>query len=648
MRALFNGNDLDVAPEDLPAFTYELDGADDLSAIRGSRSTTVKLPASQRNRTAMGGWSADEDSPTAGDFAVLSGTAELFSGRGFVRERGADGYELFALGTNAKWITLLKDKKLRDAGFGVSEPITVYNINATWTDEESELYFPLIDYGGLEGRSFDNFDVPFDWVRPGIRLRPFLSRLFANVGFGLEAKGGFARLFPKLVCPNTNLVSGDNATNSAEFRRTTTTPIAASDGFIQMDFDVVVNDPSNGYSLNGRFTPDFGGRLNVKLTGLQLIANSLSFLPGSRTFTFCIFHVDTGEFVAANDVVVPNSDSWSGDLDIGTFDCLPANTYAVHVAFTSSTPANGIVGTATVNWGFTNVTYVNDTPVSIDDCAPDLGAIEALKGVCSLFNVVPITKGRTVELWYYDEVRGTGAEVDLRARLTAPPRRISADKPEAFLFLHEPDDKDRMIEQARADGGPYSAGDYRMEMGGWDEPQEIDCPFAATAMVNILADANSILPPFRIPAMRDIDGAQSGGFYPNKYGWKPRLLIADGVTNGSWSYGYSAPNPGIGVDNLDYPRCYSYADSVSPSTLFGPVGASQGNAVKQWRNRTRRAVSDRVEVDAVWHDHEVMEHDASNVVRLDQDAGSRLWITETIEQHQFGLGMSTRTTLIPL
>jgi hypothetical protein len=288
------------------------------------------------------------------------------------------------------------------------------------------------------------------------------------------------------------------------------------------------------------------------------------------------------------------------------------------------------------------------SPVSIDDCAPDMGAIEALKGVCSLFNVVPITKGRTVELWYYDEVRGTGAEVDLRARLTAPPRRISADKPEAFLFLHEPDDKDRMIEQARADGGPYSAGDYRMEMGGWDEPQEIDCPFAATAMVNILADANSILPPFRIPAMRDIDGVQSGGFYPNKYGWKPRLLIADGVTNGAWSYGYSQPNPGIGVENLEYPRCYSYADSVSPSTLFGPVGASQGNAVKQWRNRTRRAVSDRVEVDAVWHDHEVMEHDASKVVRLDQDAGARLWITETIEQHQFGLGMSTRTTLIPL
>jgi hypothetical protein len=418
-----------------------------------------------------------------------------------------------------------------------------------------------------------------------------------------------------------------------------------ADGFVQMNFDVVVSDPSSGYSLNGRFTPDFSGRMNVKLTDLIVGAVGL----GLHTFTFCIFHVNTGEFVSAASVQVQDSDSWSGDLDLGTFDCILANTYAVHVAFTEgSSLAAGLVSTSSVEWRLSNITYTHGTPVSIDDCAPDMGAIEALKGVCSLFNVVPITKGRTVELWYYDEVRGTGAEVDLRARLTAPPRRISADKPEAFLFLHEPDDKDRMIEQARADGGPYSAGDYRMEMGGWDEPQEIDCPFAATAMVNILADANSILPPFRIPAMRDIDGVQSGGFYPNKYGWKPRLLIADGVTNGAWSYGYSQPNPGIGVENLEYPRCYSYADSVSPSTLFGPVGASQGNAVKQWRNRTRRAVSDRVEVDAVWHDHEVMEHDASKVVRLDQDAGARLWITETIEQHQFGLGMSTRTTLIPL
>ena len=646
MRALFNGNDLDVAPEDLPAFTYELDGADDLSAIRGSRSTTVKLPASQRNRTAMGGWSADEDSPTAGDFAVLSGTAELFSGRGFVRERGADGYELFALGTNAQWAIRLRSKRLSDAGFGVSEPITVYNINATWTDEESVLYFPLIDYGGLQNRNFSDFDVPFDYVRPGIRLRTFLVKLFADVGFGLEAKGGFARLFPKLVCPNTNseIICGNPFSNDAEFQRNTSTQLVAPSTFIQMDFDQIISDPSNGYNNNGRFTPSVAGRLNVTLKNLELIGNN----SGNNTFYFGVWNLNTSTFMASANVQVPNNSSWSGDVEIGTFDCFATDTYAVYMALFSSTPATGFVGTSNVEWTLSNVTYVNNTPVSIDDCAPDLGAIEAIKGVCSLFNVVPITKGHTVELWYYDEVRGTGAEVDLRARLTAPPRRISADKPEAFLFLHEPDEKDRLIEQARTEGGPYSAGDYRMDMGGWDEPQEIDCPFAATAMVNILADANSILPPFRIPAMRDIDGVQSGGFYPNKYGWKPRLLIADGVTNGSWSYGYSAPNPGIGVDNLDYPRCYSYADSVSPSTLFGPVGASQGNAVKQWRNRTRRAVSDRVEVDAVWHDHEVMEHDASNVVRLDQDAGSRLWITETIEQHQFGLGMSTRTTLIPL
>jgi hypothetical protein len=643
MRALFNGNDLDVAPEDLPAFTYELDGADDLSAIRGSRSTTVKLPASQRNRTAMGGWSADEDSPTAGDFAVLSGTAELFSGRGFVRQRGADGYELFALGTNAKWITLLKDKKLSDAGFGVSDPITVYNINATWTDEESALYFPLIDYGALENRNLTDSDVLFDWVRPGIRLRPFLSRVFANQGFALEAKGGFARLFPKLVCPNTNteIVAGDPANNGAEFSRTTFTQVLESDGFVQMNFDVVVSDPSNGYNNNGRFTTDFSGRMNVFLRNLELNSAGV----GICSFAFCILHVDTGEFVSSATVQTFGTDSWSGDLDLGTFDCVLGNTYAVQVAFSSSAIGVGGIGTSDAEWTLSNIRYTNGTPVSIDDCAPDLGAIEALKGVCSLFNVVPITNGRTVELWYYDEVRGTGAEVDLRGRLTKAPRRVGADKPEAFLFLHERDDKDRLIEQARTEGGPYSAGDYRMEMGGWDKPQKIDCPFASTAMVNILADPGGILTPFRIPAMRDIDGVLSGGVYPNKYGWKPRLLIADGVINGIWSYGDPL---GVNVQNLDYPRCYSYADSVSPSTLFGPVGASQGNAVKQWRNRTRRAVSDRVEVDAVWHDHEVMEHDASKVVRLDQDAGARLWITETIEQHQFGLGMSTRTTLIPL
>ena len=80
MRLEVGGKVLDVEPEEFPRFTFALDDIEDITAVRGARSTTITVPATNANRQALGGYAMAEAGTDELTCKVLEGTAAYFDG----------------------------------------------------------------------------------------------------------------------------------------------------------------------------------------------------------------------------------------------------------------------------------------------------------------------------------------------------------------------------------------------------------------------------------------------------------------------------------------------------------------------------------------------------------------------------------------
>lgn len=652
MIATWDGLELDLAPESFPAFTFRSEGLDDIALVAGDKATTLELPATTRNRMILGGPVMAERSSDTGAFTVAQGTAALFTGTGQVIERSEAGYRIAVVGGNANWMTALKDKRLRDVPMGASVPISRAMIEQTWTDETTSLYWPVVDYGNLENRPGGD-NVSLLYLRPGIRVKPFMEMAFSEAGFGLIAEGAFARLWPKLVMPNTNdsipISEAYLYQSSAEFRKATGQTITLSPvSYQEVTFPTVFSDPGGTYTGTGRYTAPYD--LTTTITATLALRATLFGLDAIQV------RIQLWDFTAGAAIgpeVTRNLTVWSPTLTetivMGGLSIVAGRQIGMRVRGTyfGSNPITQLsIDNGSIIFSTQSVPLQTGIEIDIAGQSPDERVLDVLKWIGRLYCLSFDTRGPSVVMRFHDDYHlpPSAGYFDLDGRIDMAPVKLTEPAPSSFIFKHKVEEKDRLAAEARERGGRFKAGDARIATGGYDDEKEIEVGFAATFMAYVLDS-------LRVPALRNIDGVPNiGGLYPDRYGWAPRLLIADGITDADWNWG--------GVNYQYAPQCYSFNESLSaPSgTLFGDMvedvrldtRAVAGTVSLHWGERIRRFIAPRLQVPVLWHDHELSGFDRRTAVKCSDGYNDSFYHVEEIEQHRFGTGRLARTTLIPL
>ncbi len=116
----------------------------------------------------------------------------------------------------------------------------------------------------------------------------------------------------------------------------------------------------------------------------------------------------------------------------------------------------------------------------------------------------------------------------------------------------------------------------------------------------------------------------------------------EGMRDGNWNY--------RGGARTTYPSAIGYGDGVASSgtTMFFDVTDQTGTVRKHWLNRVTRWTAPRLKLDAVWADHEIAALDVTRQVKASDGIIDGIYYVLEINQHRFGIGEPSETTLVPL
>ena len=647
MRLEVGGKVLDVAPDEFPRFTFALDDIEDITAVRGARSTTITVPATNANRQALGGYAMAEEGTDEMTCKVLEGTAAYFDGTANVTTRSNEEYNLSAIGSSALWMQAMKDVNLRDLNLGATETVNEAFVENTWTDTTTPLYFPVVDYGSLELRA-SGYNVPFTKVRPGIRVLNFLRRAFLDAGFALEFTGAFNELVPKLVILNNN-----NTIPISDAYKAQTSAVYASAGpqvlnttvptYEQVLFPTSISDPSGTNDGTGKYTAPFD--LGSQPTLTVSLASTFFGGFGIVSVYLQVYDFSTLSVVDARAYTMASNNA--GITDTFTFNPFrlgAGRDYGIRAicSYTGIGSALTIITNAQITWATQAIEWQSGLELDIAKQAPRMKVLDCFKWMCNQFCLQVTTEGTAVKVGYYDEFYKPVSDgfTDLSTRCDGDAVKVTDPVPSAYIFRQKEDSDDRLIADLLDRDGEYGAGDFKYSTGGNDDERDIEVGFAATAMATVCET-------LRVPALRDRDAKlleapnPDAGFYPDSYAWEPRLMIADGVADGAWTFNGGA--------RTTYPNCYSYSGSTSGlSTLFGVVSGTPGNVTRRWANKLRRWIAPVLQVDVFWADHELMAFDPSKPVKAHDGQMAGFYYPQKVDQHRFGMGLSSETTLIPL
>jgi hypothetical protein len=677
LRIEYDGKPLDVDPDQLPGFYFALQDLIDLSALKGSRSTTMRLPATPQVRTSMGGVSmAEDEDGSFKSFRVMDGTAPVFSGVAKVLSRSRDEYEVVAISDNAAWKDGAAALRLREMQLGFTPDVDRLYQESTWYNEDSLVYFPLISYGALKG-SPNSYDVQPGQLRPALRVWWLLKYGFAQLGYSIEAKRDLLATHKKFVLPNTtsdtfSLNTDANAialrmyqtqdANPREYRLNIapfTDPIP--DGVQFPEFT------GNFYQAPGRYVPGANGYVAVSMRFNFKVDLWTGTVNGAGIFFYTLTYVlfDFTDSVVKASVtrnyiggVGGTNERDDANINFGTIEVVDGNVYGIGVYSNeyASMNAGSIFG------GFTNgavtvydatesrwlssfMLYTAGKPLDIATAAPDITLLELLKWWTINQNIVvrtdEITKHITLE--YYDDFCRPASEgVDWTYRLdhSDPPRKVTDTLPKAYQFRFAEDSNDATVElynRTRIGVAPYGGHDHGV-VNGVESPQQVDIGFAPTAMDSILGGL------IYVPAMYNSNFEPDiSGLIGDEYDWQPRLLYADDVARGRWIFD--------GLDKFFYPRCYFiWPEPGRANISFGNEAAqgsvTPGTVATRWRDRLRRSTAPALEGFMRLYDHELLGFEFGRPVSINDGEHTSWLYVIAIKRHQFLADATTEVKLV--
>jgi hypothetical protein len=682
LRIEYDGKPLDVDPDQLPGFYFALQDLIDLSALKGSRSTTMRLPATPQVRTSMGGVSmAEDEDGSFKSFRVMDGTAPVFSGVAKVLSRSRDEYEVVAIGDNAAWKDGAAALRLRELELGFTPDVDRLFQESTWYDEDSLVYFPLISYGRLRSRA-NSYDVQPEWLRPALRVWWLLKYGFAELGYTLEAKRGLLATHKKFVLPCTTSKALSVALDVSDAMVMAAPCCGAEFGSCQppqntFSYNYVLNLPNDTTPAYMTFSfvsgqgADYASPGRYVATADGFIAVSMRALWGTSTDLFGVTVnyslVDTSN----NEVKATVSRQYYGSgAQDDTFvfpivEVIAGRQYAVamfspdfdgQLSLFCGLPGGGgyvapVEDAVTVLEGcevrvLSNVTpYTTDLPLVIASAAPDITLLELLKWWTLNQNIVVRTDELTkhITLEYYDDFCRPALEgVDWTYRLdhTDPPRKVTDTLPKAyqFRFIDETNDEGiNFINRTRIGVAPYGGHDH-LVTNGQESPETVDIGFAPTAMDSILGGQ------IYVPVMHDDSfEIDVNGNKEDQYDWQPRLLYADDVARGRWIFD--------GLDKFVYPRCYFiWPEPGRANISFGNEAAqgsvTPGTVATRWRDRLRRSTAPALEGFMRLYDHELLGFEFGRPVSINDGEHTSWLYVIAIKRHQFLADATTEVKLV--
>lgn len=670
-----DGYTIDLDPDQIPGFYFQLQDLIDLSALKGSRSTTIRLPASPQVRQALGGFSLAEDSEDGEvPMRVVAGNAVVFSGTAKVLSRSSAEYEVLVVGDNAAWKDAAEALQLRDIEMGETLPVTANFQESGWTDETTMVVFPVISYGRLLNRA-NSYNVDPGWIRPALRIWNVLQLGFAKLGYSISCKRGLDGVKLNYVMPCTTSKCFSRATDADDqlMRMFQTQDSNPREGITLVsnpadpipDAVAFPQHTGNFYAAPGRWEPTadtyvaVSARMNFKFDLYTGPVNGqggfVGFPMNWVIFDFTDNVVKSTVQRVYNGFVTTIFDDAS--IDFGTFLAEAGHSYGVGVysprydeVWAETTPFNFQQGAMRIydatesRWLSALLPYTKDKPLIVNTAAPeDVSLLDLLKWWTNIENIVVRTEELTkhITLEFYDDFcRPTSEGVNWEYKIdhTDPPRKLTEVLPKSYQFRYKEEDKDEIqdvLNKTRL--VPYGGYDHTVT-DGQSSPSSVDVGFAATAMGPILGGQ------LFVPCLHNKNiELDNQGNREDEFDWSPRILYYDGLEQGTWKF-----------DNIiksQYPRCYFVWPEAGRNNLsFGNevVTGSQtaGTVVTRWRNRLRRSTAPALEGFLRLDDDELASFEFGRPVWLSDGANGVWCYVVEIKRHQFlGTGL-TETKLV--
>ena len=654
MQATIDGIEVPIPEDKIPAFSFSVLSLTEPDKIKGSRSTTFTMPATVSVNRALGGpGMAERIDNRRPKLRIGSQGQSLYESIVIPVENSSEEVSVVSVGDNAEWFELARSTRLRELDLGLTSVVDAGYQRASWINENTLAYFPVINYGFLTDRA-STFDVAVDKLRPAGRAHVALSKAFSSWGFDLRVNGSLARLWKKFVMPNAgNNIQVDPsqlAGQSARFAELPITYVGLFPNPIPFPTPAPEDDPGGNYVAPGLYEPSSNLTIHPVIdVDFELQLNDAHASPiYVQMYLYDTVTIQTISYLPPV-VISEYVPSVTGVFDFGSIDVISGNGIALAIqiydGFGPTTYVDSInVRKMAIEWTVENIPYQEGYRLVASSLYPDMSVMDLLKAIfsdrCLVVNTN--TARGTVDLWQDDEffqpidkginwINRISHEDPPIKQLPIPPVRME------FRWKQDAGDADLLaLSETQAAPG-YGNHDHVFENGS-GEAKRVDMPFAATAMGPVLmGDDGSTM---WVPIMRK-DG---GVLQVDDYKRTPRLLIANGVSSVVWKHD--------GLDMIEAPVCY-FIRATQPYTLaFGSglvYGDRQpGTGQLQYRYRLQRMVSPtlkaltRIYPDEVWST-------SFGTPRLIHDGFTPVWCYVTdIDQFRFTGDDLTETTFIPL
>jgi hypothetical protein len=637
------GTEIYLDADKLPEFTYSLTDISDPSKVRGARSTSFEIPATNAVRQALGGVTMSEGAALSASFRIGEAGATLFNGTCTPVEWSDDSITVNAFSDNAGWAQDAKGTKLQDVNLGISELVTETYQRDSWTDQERADCYPLICYGSFEDRSSAH-NVTVAKLRPAVRVHRLLNKFFNDRGYTVRAVGRLARHWKGLILPNTGKVKIAQETldaSTASVQGTAgLTPVVYSlwPSTAPADYPapVVITDPGGNMTGNV-YTAPVDMRLRIRVNGTNIHSGGSFGTQQSQRITVYrpnLSNLQLGGFTyyaigptwtqTFNDQTV-----WEGDVAMG--DQVAVGIYSAGSLYSCFTDA-------TVTFEPASIDFTEGVKFDISGSAPKMSVGELIGGLCNVLRLVVSTDDstHTVTFSYYNDFAKSPADgIDWRDRLDQTELiKVQPAIPSSWLFRFKEDSNDLYLRgYAEVNDRGYGDTDWDIPMGV-DKPVEIEVPFAAT--ISKMRFGNII-----IPAMR-----KEGPYYQQDfYEYQPRLLVMDGTVDAFWRHD--------GTDMTYAPNTYFVGITANDISLsFGresdPGGNKAGTVEKEWSEFIRRSYSPMLQVKVRVYDDEFLSFSFGRP-RLVHDGWHYRWCyVQEVKGKRFGDESFVECELIPV
>lgn len=654
MIVTIDGHEVFMAADDVPAFTFALQDPLDLRAIRGSRSTTFKVPATVVALTQVGGPAMSEEQDRMHELFIGEGGNAYIKNTVRVIEQDRDTVRLLAVGRNASWMDALKERKINELDLGESPLVNNANQEATWDDEDGVLYYPLIDYGDLVDRA-PTYNVTEKQLRPAVRVHRILSNAFNEIGYTVKVSGRLNNTWKKFLIPNTvtdiRAIQASLDLHTTHLRLAAFPQAVALTGITRLDVpvDTADIDPSAHYLAPSSYDITIDATVRVTCDFI-LQWQYPTIVPASEPRRWVVTLEDDLGAALGSRIIEGSGDDQNHNknfhLDFGPVDMNGFRSYRLRIQHYSSgypNPTQFDFLKVLIQYTPENIPYNSDIQFRIASALPPLSVLDVVKAMvlnrCLVVQTDDAQHTVTFSL-YDDHFRDPSTHgVDFTARLdhTEAPVKVTPITPRRVDFLWQEDGRDTLLQEFRRDNG-RGLGDALVSVdGGSDDVQEVTMPFAPTYMSYIFdGGVGGVL----VARLRD---AENGTYQVADYDWEPRLLISDGMAAGEWTFD--------GVARTEYPKCYFCAPGERFTLAFDTEriygDCAPGTTLVEWASRLRRLEESKLlKASLLLHDDEMQDIDFGRPVLLHDGEDVGWYYFSEIRQKRFGRQEPTECELI--